>query len=113
MVYKLSTIELHSNHILILKQSANDQVHKARVHEVYLGSPVRGKRSCLSGSTFGCSTSSYSLTEAIPSGIGVSNLVSVARSHAKKWWVALPAHPCPAVPLVKAIPPKPSPATGT
>lgn len=59
------------------------------------------------GSTFGFSVSLLTgelvtPIEVFPSGNGVSNLASVAGSHAKKWWVAVPGPP-----LAKAIPPEP------
>lgn len=94
---------------LILKQSASDQVRRTSVYTVYLvqGSPAKGKSPAYLCPLFGCLTSSYSLIEGFPSGTGISNLVSVVRSHAKKWWAAVPGPP-----LTKAIPPKPSPATG-
>lgn len=80
---------------------------------VVLVSPGEGRGCAYLGSTFGFSVSLLTgelviPIEVFPSGNGVSNLASVAGSHAKKWRVAVPGPP-----LAKAIPPEPFAAPGT
>lgn len=65
--------------ILILKQSGNNQEHRTSVYKVCLDAPAKGEEVLLNWALH----VSYSLIKVFPSG-NVSNLVSVARSHAKK-----------------------------
>lgn len=78
-----------------------------------LGSPENRRGCAYLGSTFGFSISLLTgelvtMIEVFSSGNGVSNLASVAESHAKKLRVAVPGPP-----LAKAIPPEPFAAPGT